>query len=204
MHYVVAIAGAAGAGKSTLLREVLKILPDSSAIHVDDYQRITQEPVQQLSHWLQSGADFDALEIPVLGDHLARLKRGEPVVEPIRMTPIEARKYILFETHFGRAHQDTGAHIDYLVWLDTPREVALARNVRGLLAPMLPGGGVAPSAERLASLSGYLAKYVDNVRPLLNTQVDQVSAGADVQLDGALDVHENAVRLRDMILENLP
>lgn len=204
MPYVVAIAGAAGAGKTTLLREVQKILPDSSAIHVDDYQRITAEPVQRLSHWLEQGADFDALEIPVLGDHLARLKRGEPVVEPVRMTPIEARKYILFETHFGRAHRDTGTHIDLLAWLDTPYDVALARNIRGLLAPMLPGGGVAPSAERIASLSGYLAKYLDAVRPLLEAQVEHVSADADVRLDGARDVREIAVGLRDTILERLP
>lgn len=204
MPYVVGIAGAAGAGKTTLLRELQKILPDASAIHVDDYQRITLEPVQRLSHWLKDGADFDALEIPVLGDHLVRLKRGESVVEPVRLTPIAARKYILFETHFGRAHRDTGAHIDLLVWLDTPPDVALARNIRGLLAPMLPGGGVTPSAERIASLSGYLAKYLDAVRPLVATQVEKVSADADVRLDGALDVHQNAERLRDTILERLP
>ena len=143
-------------------------------------------------------------KIPVLGEHLARLKQGESVTDPVRLTAIEARKYILFETHFGRAHKDTGKHIDLLVWLDTPPDVALARNVRGLLAPMLPGGGIAPSAERLAALSGYLGKYVDNIRSLQAVQVEQVSTDADVHLDGSLDVHENAVRLRDMIMERLP
>ena len=204
MPYVVGIAGAAGAGKSTLVRELLDVLSDSSAIHVDDYQRITREPVERLSHWLAQGADFDALEIPVLGDHLTRLKRGESVTEPVRLTRIEARKYILFETHFGRAHQDTGIHIDLLVWLDTPFDVALARNVRGLLAPMLPGGGIVPSAERIAALSKYLAKYVDGVRPLLEAQIIKVSGDADVRVDGAIDAHETALQLRDTILERLP
>jgi uridine kinase len=204
MSYIVAIAGAAGAGKTTLVNELLAVLPESSAIHIDDYQRITNEPVQRLSHWLEDGADFDELDIPVLGGHLARLKRGESVTEPIRMREIEARKYVLFETHFGRAHRDTGAHIDMLVWLDTPYDVSLVRNVRGLLAPMLPGGGVVPSAERIAALSGYLAKYLDAVRPLLDLQVEQVRAEADVHLDGARDAHENALRLRDTILATLP
>jgi uridine kinase len=204
MPYVVAIAGAAGAGKSSLVREMLQIFPESSAIFIDDYQRITREPVQNLSLWMEEGADFDQLNIPVLGDHLARLKQGESVTEPVRLTPIEARKYILFETHFGRAHKETGKHIDLLVWLDTPADVALARNIRGLLAPMHPGGGVVPSAERIAALSGYLGKYLDNIRPLLTVQVERVSADADVRLDGSLDAHENAVRLRDTIMERLP
>mgnify|MGYP001557750986 FL=1 len=204
MPYVVGIAGAAGAGKSTLVREALGMLPDASAIHVDDYQRITLEPVERLSHWLQDGADFDALDIPVLGDHLARLKRGESVTEPVRLKRIEARKYILFETHFGRAHRETGAHIDLLVWLDTPFDVALARNVRSLLAPMLPGGGVTPGPERIAALSKYLAKYLDAVRPLLEAQISMVSRDADIRLDGALDANETAVQLRDAILARLP
>ena len=204
MSCVVGIAGAAGAGKSTLVREMLRILPDASAIHVDDYQRITLEPVDRLSHWLENGADFDALDIPVLGDHLARLKRGESVTEPVRLHRIEARKYILFETHFGRAHRDTGAHIDLLVWLDTPLDVALARNIRGLLAPLLPGGGVVPTAERIAALSRYLEKYIAAVRPLLEAQISRVGADADVRLDGALDASENAMHLRDMILARIP
>jgi uridine kinase len=201
MSYIVAVAGAAGAGKTSLVRELLSVVADSSAIYIDDYQRITNEPVQQLSRWLENGADFDALDIPVLGEHLARLKRGESVTEPVRLTPIAARKFVFFETHFGRAHRDTGAHIDLLVWLDTPNEVSLARNIRGLLAPMLPGGGVTPSAERLAALSGYLLKYIDDVRPLLTLQAEKVSADADVRLDGTLGAHENALRLRDIMLE---
>ena len=203
MSYIVAVAGAAGAGKSSLVRELLAVVPDSSAIYIDDYQRITNEPVHQLSRWLREGADFDALDIPVLGEHLARLKSGETVTEPVRLTSIPARKVVFFETHFGRAHRATGAHIDLLVWLDTPNEVSLARNIRGLLAPLLPGGGVTPSAERIAALSGYLAKYLEDVRPLLKLQVDKVSADADVRIDGSLDAHENALRLRDILLEKL-
>jgi hypothetical protein len=89
------------------------------------------------------------------------------------------------------------------VWLDTPFDVALARNVRGLLAPMLPGGGVTPSADRLAALSRYLAKYIDAVRPLLETQVDRVSRDADVRLDGSRNVEQIAAELRDTILARL-
>lgn len=204
MPYIVAVAGAAGSGKSSLVREMQQLLPESSAIFIDDYQRITREPVQKLTRWMEEGADFDQLDIPVLGEHLARLKRGESVTEPVRMTPIEARKYILFETHFGRAHHETGQHIDLLVWLDTPPDIALARNIRGLLAPMLPGGGVTPSAERIAALSGYLGKYLDNIRSLQSVQSERVGADADVRLDGSIDAHENAVRLRDTIMERLP
>jgi len=185
MPTVVAIAGVAGAGKSSVVRELVGILPGAQAIHVDDYQRVTREPLDRLAAWLQDGADFDRFQIPLLGDHLSRLKRGEVIMDPIRMREISAERYVVFETHFGRAHQDTGRHIDVLVWVDTPLDIALARNVRSLLKPLLPGGGLVPDATRLLSLDGHLERYLASVRPLIELQVSRVRAGADLCVAGS-------------------
>jgi uridine kinase len=184
MPKVVAIAGVAGAGKSSVVRELVRMLPEAAAIHVDDYQRITREPLGRLQAWVEGGADFDEFEIPVLGEHLARLRQGEPVTDPIRMRTIEPGQFVVFETHFGRAHRDTGQHIDVLVWLDVDLDIALARNLRSLIQPMLPGGGLRPDPDRLMALNAYLERYVSSVRPLLDLQLSRVKQGADLCVPG--------------------
>ncbi len=192
MPTVVGVAGIAGAGKSSVVRELVRQLPQACAIHVDDYQRITREPLGRLQAWVDRGADFDALEIPVLGEHLSRLRGGESIIDPVRMRTVEPGRFVVFETHFGRAHRDTGQYIDVLAWIDVDFDVALARNVAGLIRPMLPGGGLQPDAERLLALNAYLERYLGSVRPLLELQVERVRRAADVCVPGNQDPAESA------------
>jgi uridine kinase len=199
MPTVVAIAGVAGAGKSSVVSELVKMLPDADAIHIDDYQRITREPLGKLQSWVDSGADFDEFEIPVLGEHLARLRNGEPVTDPIRMRTVEPGRFVVFETHFGRAHRDTGQHIDVLVWLEVDLDIALARNLRSLIQPMLPGGGLKPDAERLLALNAYLERYVGSVRPLLELQLARVREEADFCVPGGLTPRLTAEAIVDFL-----
>jgi uridine kinase len=185
MRHVVAVAGVAGAGKSSLVEALLGRLEDASAIHVDSYQRVTERPVAQLVQWMARGADFDEFAIPLIGEHLGRLKAGEAVVEPATRREIRPGRYILFETHFGRLHRDSGRHVDLLVWIDTPLDVALARNIADLVAPLLRGHKADPSWESVAALQRYLSSYLADVRRLRLLQRERMLADADVVLDGA-------------------
>lgn len=203
MTTVVGIAGAAGAGKSTLVGELLARLPRSSSIHVDHYQRITRQPVDAIVDWMERGADFDEFQIPVLGEHLQRLKAGEAVLDPLTLARIEPLDVVLFETHFGRAHRATGSQIDLMVWIETPLDVALARNVAAMLGPMRLGA-VAPTPERLDALDGYLRNYLRGVRRLAAFQRERLRADADIILDGLLPPPELADAARRAIAEHLP
>jgi uridine kinase len=171
MARVVGVAGPAGAGKTTLVNALAAALPQATPIYIDRYQRITEQPLRDIVRWAERGADFDALDIPRLADDLARLKAGPA-------------KYVLFETHFGRAHRASGRHIDFLVWLDTPLDVALARNVMDELAPLLPLAESGSLREGIAGVQRNLARYLDDVRRLRVLQRERVAAGADLVLDG--------------------
>ena len=204
MRYVIGIAGGAGAGKTSLVQALGAQMPDSVAIHIDNYQRITRQPVHKLMQWLERGADFDEFPIPELPEHLERLKRGETVLNPVTGGELASRKYILFETHFGRAHRATGRYIDLLVWIDTPLDVALARNVKDFLEPALREPPTQAPRDRAAWVYNYLNNYLANVRQLVHMQQERVGADADVLIDGSGNVADAAASVRARILERLP
>lgn len=188
MACVIGVAGAAGAGKTSLARGLVGALADAVAIHMDDYQRITRQPTRKIMQWMERGADFDEFSIPLLGDHLDKLKRGESVIDPVTMREIPSRRYVVFETHFGRRHRATGRHIDLLVWIDTPLDVALARNLKDLVRPLLTQPNPEPGRELLVRLHDYLESYLGDVRRLVLLQKETVGADADVTVDGSEDL----------------
>ena len=204
MRHVIAVCGAAGAGKSTLVGALEKALPDASAIHIDSYQRVTEQPVREIVQWMERGADFDEFVIPLLGEHLAQLKGGRAVREPKSGRELRPAKYILFETHFGRAHRESGGHIDLLLWIDTPLDIALARNVLDLIAPHVQRQRLDVPWENIAALQRHLVRYLGDVRRLRLAQRELVGAQADVILDGSAPFDELLARARGAILERFP
>lgn len=160
MAFVVGVAGAPGSGKSTLVAALARALPGANTLHMDSYENMTRLPIAEVARWFRGGADIDAFAFPALEDELARREAaaGGPV---------------LFETQFGRAHRATGRHIDYLIWLEAPLDVALARSLQALLA----------RGARQDWLQGYLDNYLGAVRELLEMQKARVAPGADLVLD---------------------
>jgi len=180
----VSVSAPVGGGKSTLTRALAARLPGASALHFDHYEKLTEGALQDIKRWMGAGADVDELVIEGLAEDLARLKRGMPVIDPAGLQ-IDPADYIVFETPFARLHRASGEHIDMAIWIDTPLDVALARNLREFLRrpemrDSLPGW-----------LGPYLDSYLDFVRELLVMQQQMVGGAADLVLDGMRDVDAN-------------
>lgn len=181
---VIGIAGAPGSGKSTVARALAAALGDASVIQMDSYERMTRQSMDEVAAWAARGADVNELPVPLLGEHLAALKAGRAVTDPATGADILPARYIVFETQFGRDHRATGRHIDLLVWLDTAREIALARTLRQLADDAL----AAPGEElrsRVAWMAGYLQNYIGLVQRLVAGQRERVMPGAEIVVDGA-------------------
>ncbi len=176
MAQVVGITGAPGAGKSTLAAALAQSLPDATALHMDGYDNMTRLPIAEVARWFRSGADIDAFAFPPLEAELARRKAAPGTV--------------LFETQFGRAHRATGQHIDFLIWLEAPLDLALARTLRAALARGAPAGW----------LQGYLDSYLGTVRELLEMQKARVAPAAVLVLDARGAPAEIAARAHAAIL----
>jgi uridine kinase len=195
MSTVIAIAGAPGSGKTTLALELAGALPDAAALHMDNYEQMTRRPLDEVAAWLEAGAPFDAVPMQGLDHHLAELKRGIAVTDPASGISVRPARHIVFETQFGRAHRATGRHIDLLVWLDTPPDVALARSLRLQTSP-----DAEDCHGRMAWIDGYLAGYVQLVSRLVALQRERVRPAADVVLDG---LREPRMLVREL-LDRLP
>lgn len=191
LNYVVAVSGPAGAGKTSLVRGLAAALGSATAIHMDSYERMTKIPISGIEQWLREGAEIDRFEMPELAADLERLVSGQSVVDPATGATITPAKHILFETQFGRAHRETGRWIDLLIWIDTPLDIALARNVRAFVREFSSATDPARIADHLRWLDRYLCNHMDIVHSLMVMQRDKVAPAADLVLGGLLDIERS-------------
>lgn len=176
--FVVGIGGAAGGGKSTLVAALVREVPGSAALRFDDYDVAMPS---DWPAWLTAGASFDDWLVPALQADLFELKRKE-----------EAPSRIWFEAPLGRAHRATGELIDFMVFIDTPLEVALARWLRSRLSEA--------SDEAVLEMEHYLEHYEQTLRRVYLEQRNQVRRTSDLVVDG-LDPVDRWV---DQVLTSLP
>ena len=176
---VVTVASGIGGGKSTLARELARSLGEADVLAFDHFEPLTARPLAETRAWMQAGADPAQLQIPGLEEALRTLKDGHPALDPATGAALQARRHVVFEAPFGRWHPASGRHIDLLVWIDTPLDLALARKLRQLSSAFQ-----GPEADFRPWLRDYLAGYLEGVEALLRLQLEKVRPGADLVLDG--------------------
>ncbi len=124
---IIGITGVSAAGKSTLTRALASAL-NITAIFWDDYEKISEEPLDYFE-WFQSNRNYDAWKYDILSNILKALRNGKTVICPTTKTKLKPTKYIIFEAPLGRKHLATGRYIDFLIFLDTDPDIALARRL---------------------------------------------------------------------------
>ena len=204
MRYVIAVAGPIGGGKTSLVKGIANYLDDATAIHCDSYESLTAESIANVMRWMQSGANTDEIIIPGLPHALENLKLGANVIDPLTGMEIASRKYIIFETNFGREHRATARYIDLLIWIEVPLDIALARNVKAFINTFLERYGKDIYKDCLLWLRGYIDNYLKVVRDLLRIQRERVRATADIIIDGQKEIETIIRHAAQEIVLRLP
>ena len=191
---VVGISSPSGGGKTTVTRRVSEVLKDAVPIFFDDYDCHNVHP-ENFRRWLEQGADYNAWKTPRLKNDLRKLKAGEPIESPIDGTTIHTPRYVIFVAPLGYAHAETGALIDFMVFIDTPLDVAMARRLLRDLALKPPAG----ANVALDSLESELTAYLEYARDAYLEMDKQVKPGCDLILDGLCLVDELAQKIASAV-----
>lgn len=204
IRYLVGISGSPGAGKTALVQGLSAAMHDTTAIHMDSYQQMAQPFPDHVQRWLSQETGGGEFQIPRLPEDLAALRSGAAVTEPGTGAEIPPRKYILFETRFGRAHRATGSNIDLLICIDTPLDVALARKLRTFTATRVRDAKTRLIEDRVRDLHEYLDQYLDTIRALTISEMKRVASNADLMVDGLLPIPQLIEYVKQEILLRLP
>ena len=200
-HIIIAVSAIAGGGKSTIVRKLVELLGDAVPIHFDDYTTAETYP-SDFNAWSESGYDFNEINSPQLAQHLQALQLGETVPSPANGMTITPAKYILFEGPLGRAHQETGQYIDFLVFIDTPLEVGLARMIlRATAMPEVTQMTRDELAGQIDSITELAESYLVWTRNAYVAQLEQVKPASDLIVDGTQSVEEITTAIIDALNE---
>lgn len=125
--FIIGFSGISGAGKSTLVRELGKRL-QTTALYWDDFDPISQAPLDYVK-WFETSRNYEEWVYDELAHTLKQLKAGQTITCPATKQLLLPTKYILFDAPLGYCHKATGTLIDFLVCIDTPLDIALARRL---------------------------------------------------------------------------
>jgi len=187
MNIIIAVAGPVGGGKSTLTRQLAQALQTNAVLDFDDYEQATLCSVADMARWLANGADFNAINAPGFAADLLALKHGQTIEHPVTQRPIAPQRFIVVEAPLARSQQAVAALIDFVIWIELPLDVALARKLRQMLA----GFERLEAEQRLQWLDGYLAGYLQVTRQLLQLQQQHVRPDAQLIVDGLASPQAN-------------
>jgi len=183
--FIIGISGISGAGKSTLIKRLAKTM-QSTTIYWDDYDEISRAP-QSYVDWFYSSKDYNDWVYPELVDTLHKLKCGETIICPATKKTLIPADYILFDAPLGYCHQATGKYIDFLICLDTPLDIALARR-------LIRDYRNDPNPLKMIQ---ELQEYLSESRPLFILSPQEKTA--DLIVDGSLALEEQEKQVLDAL-----
>ena len=206
-NFVIAISAVPGGGKTTLVKKTAELL-EATTLFFDDYASVSEYP-KNITQWIKDGADLNEWKTPVFAKDVASLKRGERIIDPVANDTIESNEFFVIEDPIGRGRNEMADVIDFMVLIDTPLEIALARrllrNLDNLNRHVLSDIEEKTKEELvegiIRSVRNELNDYLNVFREGYLGLQKQMPSYCDLILDGCLPADELAKQLVKVVKE---
>ena len=176
---LVGVAGGSGSGKSTVVARILEALGSSNihCLHADAYYR----DFSDLPPAERDRINFDhpeALDLPLLIEHLDRLAGGEDVLSPVydfathtrtvATRRVEATRIVIVDGILALAEPELRKRFDVKLYVDTDADVRFIRRLQRDVA------------DRGRTVESVIDQYMETVRPMHLEFVEPSKRYADV------------------------
>jgi uridine kinase len=193
--YVIVIAGYVGSGKSTIAANLSKVLENAPVLVFDHYEKYIEWP-HDMNQWLSDGADPDQIRIPKLKEDLLSLLKGIPITDPFDGKTVTPSKYLLLEEPSGRERGEIREYIDWVVYIDVPQDVCVARMTERVIdidiwnsQGTLEGETKEDLVRQLNAVASWLTHY-QRARSMYMAGSRMVKQKADILINGMKTIDE--------------
>ena len=192
--FVIAIAGHSGAGKSTLIDHLCLRLAGANALSLDEYESSSTYP--PASKWIEDGADPNEFLSPHFDADIRALKSGKSIIHPETKKEIQPNRFLIIEEPFGRGREALHDLIDFVVYLDTPLEVAYIRKIsrKSTFLPWEDDPNVF-----IAHLRENMEWYLQVGRTFYLAIAEKVLENCDLIVDGSLSTEQIADKIIEAV-----
>ena len=176
---LIGICGGSGSGKTTLAQKIIAVFGEARAalIATDAYYRDrSQLPLQERHHF--NFDHPDALDTPLLIEHLQRLRNGQPVIQQVydftthalkqENIRIEPREIIVVDGILIFALEELCRLFDLRIFIDEAADIRLLRRI------------VRDVQQRGRTIESVAQQYLATVRPMHLMFVEPSKEKADI------------------------
>lgn len=187
---VIAISAVTAGGKTTVVNALERRFPKACALHFDDYS--FEGEVHDFHRWVLDGADYHVWNLTPLEEDIIKIKKSGKC------------DYLLLDYPFAYCHEQIKKYIDIAIFIDTPLDVALARQVLRDMADA-SGNEIRNNLEmylRYARIA-FLQMHKD-ILPLSDYVIDGMKSVSSIVDEIVFIVEKNQCFVRKMELEDIP
>lgn len=198
--FIVCISSPSGGGKTAVVQRLGQLHPNAVTLYFDEYDDIGEGAnihPESLRHWRVDGSDYNAWQMPGLIRDLELLKQGQPIQPPATQTILSPQPLVFLDNALGRASPILRPYCDFMVYLDTPLDVAMARRIQRDYF----GSNQVEAQTALQQLDAMTTHYLEWAREAYLDQDRQVKPQSDLVLDGCLPVDQLAEQILAAVAE---